>query len=228
MGYLVCASMIDGAFDPAVLNALPASLPWRLFHHPPSGMRLLEPIRRTNPNNSPPANQQRFPDRAEFGAKPLARDLSTDLEQDYPRIQQLYRQLLSEKRAVTMPLSIVTWNLLIGRLANARTLSIMSDDDDVDLAVLSSGGRLERLRFQSADQEIRIQSHDTPAEIIAAENGQLHRIAEEETSLFCQGLSQLFGFERNAGAIKLTEIARSNRQAPDESPLRRGADTQAL
>lgn len=131
MGYLIATHFIGVEPDYAALrDALPASVEPRIYKHRTHSIWAIDTMRvPQQPNYG-------------FGVSSETRDIPIELPERLAAVQELYDKLSKLKSASGLKRGFINVSELVSGVTNATILSIYADDDDVDLAIVSSGGRV--------------------------------------------------------------------------------------
>ena len=199
-------------------------MPWRAFSHSRCKMVLIDWIKIPNRNNPPP-NLPRFPANPTFAVRPSGVSFPNDFPENFEHLNLLYANLLKKQRAGAFSKVAVNTAIMLNDLSKSPALSLCSDDQDWDLACRVRDGRLDFLRFQCGNAEIKIDEH-ADIKITRLKTRMIHRIAREESVARCRSLNGFFGFDGWPGRLKLVEIARCRYTPPEPSPLARHVRSQ--
>jgi hypothetical protein len=142
MGYFLAAHIVRLPPAADALDRLPAPLNWAAYREPATGAMLIDVFRSDAEPRHPFTRLPRLPDLAE--ALPGA----------LTPLNELYHVLLRQRRASPFRRRYINLNLLLSRTVDMPVLSFASDDDGLDLACVSVGGQLHRLRFKTDRLEI--------------------------------------------------------------------------
>jgi hypothetical protein len=205
MGYLVSIFAIKGTGQTGALHQLPKSLPWKLYRAKGIDALLLDVL---NFRASPDANA--YP----FCSIPAIQDLPLNFEPPLAGLNDLYEALKKKNRANGFRRAFVNLNVMITRFLGAEVLSLLSDDQGIDLACVSSNGALRRLRFRAGGIEVKwVDGSGTTQE--RQGSSLIHRIAREEAVSFLGSELPIFGFDGDVSALGLEVVDMS---APSPPP----------
>lgn len=210
MGYLVSCAIMEGLQDTGVLHQLPTSLPWRAYRLPNTDFFLVEWLHRPNPNNPPP-NLIKFPVLPEFARRPSGVSFPDLFGTDASGIDELYANLLRQKRASTFPKVAAHLALRLSALGACKTLCLMSDDDGWDFGCLADNGIIDKVQFDAGEGEIiNIDAAGyLNIERLPQGPGVIHYVAEKWARSWDDRLAKLFGFDGDPSALGLVEIDRT-------------------
>lgn len=201
MGYEISVSIFKAAPKAGSLYELPKTLPWKLYHSKSYNIFLLDVFNFKQSQNK----IEYYP----FCSFPSVQDLPLNFEEPLNNLNELYETLRKKNRAQGFKRTIVNLNLIISRIVSEETLTIISDDEGVDLAVISESGNLQKLHFRAGGVEVKC-ARELEIAINQRKSLLIHRVVTEETTLFLGAELPIFGFD---GDIKPLEL-----ELVDESP----------
>jgi hypothetical protein len=220
MGYLRFLAVIEGLDDTSSLHAISETIPWRAYRMRPSGLVLIEWLKRPNPNSAPQAHVI-FPDEPAFAWRPSGVSFESSFGSRAEGLDGLYAELQRQRRAGTVPGVAVHTTLLLHRLTSLPVLGIASDDDDWDFVCEAREGALHKVRFMSDDDEFSIGRTGRIEKIDKGSTPRkLHRIAIQESTAWSEDLPVLFRFDGSAENLDIVEVDRCR---PVQEPTDPGA-----
>ncbi len=202
-------SAFKGAPDKVALHQLAKSLPWKLYVSKGLNVYLLDVFN--------PRHIKSFP----FCSIPAVQDLPLDFDVPLNELNELYETLRKKNRGNGFRRALVNLNLILSRLTGGDVLSCISDDEDMDLACISSQGNLRMLRFRAGGMEISW-SEAVGVTQVKRNSSQLHRIVEAECTSFLGTSLPIFGFDGDITALDLEVIDTSSPLPPSQPKPPRG------
>lgn len=199
MGYLVSLSALKGdRLSPKTeaLHQLEKSLPWRLYRAKSIDALLLDCF-----NDKHSSKAEAFP----FCSIPAVKDLPLHFEAPLTELNALYEELRKKNRADNFKRAFVNFNLRVSRLVETEVLSVLSDDEGLDLSCLSINGNLQKLRFRAGGVEV-IWAEGQSTTQVKNKSSLIHRIASQEAASFFDLELPLFGFDGDAKLLNLEVI----------------------
>ena len=207
MGYLRSFSVIRKPGDVGALHKLPQSLPWVLYRSDQVDELFLDVlnIRKLDLSSCP------------LSSIPAVQDLPLEFSAPFSELNELYERLRKKNRAGGFRRAVVNMNLLLQELTGGEVLTLVSDDEGLDLVAISDAGGLTRLCFRAGSIEMRWEGVGDVIEESASRK-HLHRIAERELTSFIGKTLPLFGFDGDVDALNLEVLEKS---APLPPPPRK-------
>ncbi len=210
MGYLVSLSAFKSVpKNGAALHQLPKSLPWKLYRAKSVDELLLDVFNVKRDGEHP------------FSSIPAIQDLPLQFDDPLTGLNELYESLRKKNRGNGFKRAFVNLNVMISRLVAAETLSIVSDDEGIDLACISEHGTLHKLRFRAGSVEVNWMPGTETTELKRG-TSRLHRIAEEECASFFGLRLPIFGFDGDITTLDLERIDMSSPLPPPSPKPPRG------
>jgi hypothetical protein len=209
MGYLLSFSVLKGTPSTAALHQLPKSLPWKLYRSRKAGVMMLDVFNVKRDGEHP------------FSSIPAIQDLPLEFADPLRGLNELYESLRKKNRANGFKRAFVNLNLTVSRLTSAETLSVLSDDEGLDLACTSNQGALHALRFGTGRVEIGWHPGRAATEL-KRRTSQIHKIVEEECTAFVGMRLPIYGFDGDVNLLELDLVDRSPPLPPPSPKPPRG------
>ncbi|WP_395942585.1 hypothetical protein [Brevundimonas sp.] len=173
MGYLIATHFVGVEPDYLALRgALPASVEPRIYKHHTHDIWAIDTMRvPQQPNYG-------------FGVSSETRDIPIELPEHLAALQTLYDELSKLKSASGLKRGFVNVSERISGVSRATVLSIYADDDEADLAIVSSDGVVVSVRGRSGDGMIAFS---------AGGEASLQVVVEDDEAPLHQTAAQVFG-----------------------------------
>ncbi|MEM6820162.1 MAG: hypothetical protein AAF578_15390 [Pseudomonadota bacterium] len=207
MGYLKSFSVLRHPTKIEALHKLPESLPWVLYRSNRTDESFLDVL------NFRKLDQSTYP----LSSIPAIQDLPLEFEPPLLELNELYERLRKKNRVGGFRRAIVNLNILLQELVGGEVLTLVSDDEGIDLVSISQTDGLARLCFRAGAVEVQWVGTGDIVEV-SNKSRRLHRIAEREFTIFMDKELPLFGFDADVESLYLEAMDKS---APLPPPPRK-------
>jgi len=159
MGYLIESHVLKEDVDLNLLGKILSDFSVRAFRIPDVNATFLDFYPSRLENNSPFQGMR-------------SKSIPLDLPPQYEILSVLYKMLVSCRAGNSFKRAFINLNIEISSVLKTKVLSFLSDDDGLDLAVISDLGIIKKLRFRADDIEVNFDGRTVDIFPLITEEGE--------------------------------------------------------